>query len=170
MSTLWTPSGEHPVDRQPGGGPPPTPGGTGSPDDPDDHRPPRRATPGAGDVPETEGVEDLEELTRQLAQTPAEVVVANHCYGLFELAAVYLSQSPPLLPQATLAIDALGALVDGLGDRLGEAATALREALAQVRLAFVQIQAAGSESLAREANGAPAFTVDPRDGGPGDDG
>ena len=33
--------------------------------------------------------------------------MANHCYGLFELAAVYLSQQPPLLAQARLAIDAL---------------------------------------------------------------
>jgi hypothetical protein len=70
------------------------------------------------------------------------VVIANHCYGLFELAAVYLSQSPPVLEQARTAIDALGCLVDGLGERLGDAAGALREALAQVRLAYVQIETA----------------------------
>ena len=54
--------------------------------------------------------------------------MANHCYGLFELAAVYLSQTPPLLDQARLAIDALGCLVDGLGDRLGEPAGTLNDA------------------------------------------
>jgi hypothetical protein len=84
----------------------------------------------------------VEELRQQLAEAPPEVVVANHCYGLFELAAVYLSQSPPLLPQAQLAIDALGYLVDGLGSRLGEAQRSLQEALAQVRLAYVQLDRA----------------------------
>jgi hypothetical protein len=69
------------------------------------------------------------------------VVVANHCYGLFELAAVYLSQSPPRLEPARLAIDALACLVDGLGERLGEAHPSLRDALAQIRLAYVQISA-----------------------------
>jgi hypothetical protein len=85
---------------------------------------------------------ELEALRQQLADAPAEVVVANHCYGLFELAAVYLSQSPPRLDGARLAIDALGVLVDGLGDRLGEAHASLREAIAQLRLAYVQIAGA----------------------------
>ena len=60
-------------------------------------------------------------MRAQLANTPAEVVVANHCYGLFELAAIYLSQTPPMLFQARLAIDGLGFLLDGLRGRLGEA-------------------------------------------------
>ena len=47
------------------------------------------------------------------------MVVANHAYGLFELAALHLSAKPPSLDQARLAVDALGALVEGLGDRLG---------------------------------------------------
>ena len=68
--------------------------------------------------------------------------MANHCYGLFELAAVYLSQNPPLFAQAQLAIDGLACLVDGLGPRLGEAHGPLQEALAQVRLAYVQLDAA----------------------------
>jgi hypothetical protein len=67
--------------------------------------------------------------------------VANHAYGLFELAALHLSSSPPHFPQARLAIDALGALVEGLGDRLGEVEAPLGEALAQIRLAYVQISA-----------------------------
>ena len=84
----------------------------------------------------------MDAMRAQLAETPAEVVVANHCYGLFELAAIYLSQEPPLLAQAALAIDGLGALVEGLKGRLGEAEPALLEAVAQVRLAFVQLSAA----------------------------
>ncbi len=97
-------------------------------------------------------------MRAELARTPVEVVVANHCYGLFELAAVYLSQSPPLLPQARLAIDAMGCLVDGLGDRLGDGARELRDGLSQLRLAFVQIdgaQRAGGEAAGQApANGA----------------
>ena len=84
----------------------------------------------------------MEELRRQLAEAPPEVVVANHCYGLFELAAVYLSQSPPLLDEARLAIDALGYVVDGLGERLGDAYPALKDGMAQLQLAFVQLGAA----------------------------
>ncbi len=91
----------------------------------------------------------LEELRRQLLSTPAEVVVANHVYGLFELAAIHLSQGPPDLGQARLAVDAMAALVEGLQGRLGDAEPSLRDALAQIRLAFVQISessaAAGGE-------------------------
>ncbi len=88
--------------------------------------------------------------------------MANHCYGLFELAAVYLSQTPPLLDQARLAIDALGYLVDGLGERLGEAAGTLKDALAQIRLAFVELARAGGD-----AAGAPPAGSDGAGGGPG---
>lgn len=83
--------------------------------------------------------EQMEALRRQLVSTPAAVVVANHAYGLFELAAIHLSERPPRLDDARLAVDALGSLVDGLGSRLGEAAPSLRQALDQIRLAFVQI-------------------------------
>ena len=136
--SLWTPSGEHPVEPEP-----------------------RRGAPGGGRAAPVEGPEDapsggpeedvdVEELRRQLAAAPPEVVVANHCYGLFELAAVYLSQQPPLLPQAQLAIDALGYLVDGLAERLGDSRGALVDALAQIRLAFVELSTA---EQARQAQG-----------------
>ena len=85
---------------------------------------------------------ELTEIARQLANAPAEDVIANHCYGLFELAALHLSQQPPQLEKARLAIDALGLLVDGLGDRLGQHAEALTEGLSQLRLAFVKIATA----------------------------
>jgi len=74
--------------------------------------------------------------------TPAEVVVANHAYGLFELAAIHLSQQPPRRDQARLAVDAMAALVEGLEGRLGEAGRPLKDALAQIRLAFIQISEA----------------------------
>jgi hypothetical protein len=81
-------------------------------------------------------------MRAELTNSPAEVVVANHCYGLFELAAVYLSQQPPMLPQARLAIDALGSLLTGLEHRLGEAEETLKDGLSQLRLAYVQIDGA----------------------------
>ena len=84
----------------------------------------------------------MAELRDQLAGTPADVVVANHAYGLFELAAIHLSQQPPRLEEARLAVDAMGALVEGLAGRLGEADDPLTSALAQIRLAYVQITGA----------------------------
>jgi hypothetical protein len=96
-------------------------------------------------------------MRAELADSPVEVVVANHCYGLFELAAVYLSQLPPLLDQARLAIDALGALIGGLEGRLGENEEQLKDGLSQLRLAYVQIdgaQRAGAQAASEAgANG-----------------
>ncbi len=104
----------------------------------------------------------VEAMRAELASSPVEVVVANHCYGLFELAAVYLSQLPPMLTQARLAIDALGALVGGLEGRLGEAEEHLRDGLNQLRLAYIQID--GAQRAAAEA--AEAADVDGKGGGP----
>jgi hypothetical protein len=81
----------------------------------------------------------LDALRQQLADAPAEAVVANHAYGLFELAAVHLSTAPPQLPQARLAIDALAAVVEGLEGRLGEAEPSLRDGLSQLRLAYLEV-------------------------------
>lgn len=88
----------------------------------------------------------MQALQEQLASTPASEVVANHCFGLFELAALHLSLAPPQLDQASLAIDALAALIDGLAGRLGEHEAQLKEGLASLRLAFVQIKAANLDA------------------------
>src|SRR5579875_1710943 len=129
MSSLWTPGGERPVPRA---------SDTGSED-------PHRGEHGTGgeqhEPTEAEMRQHMAELREQLANTPAEVVIANHAYGLFELAALHLSLERPQLDQARLAIDALGFLVEGMGDRLGDAAGELGAALGQLRMAFVQIQA-----------------------------
>jgi len=93
-----------------------------------------------------DSADEITELRRQLADTDPAVVIANHCYGLFELAAVYLSEQPPRLGEASLAIDAFGALVETLGERLGESALPLAEGLAQMRLAWVQLRATLPES------------------------
>lgn len=88
----------------------------------------------------------------RLGSIPAEVVVSNHVMGLYELAAIHLSAEPPALREAALAIDAVGCLVEGLGERLGEDSDTLANALSNIRLAFVQIKSAteltgSSESL-----------------------
>jgi len=110
---------------------------------PDPSEPPGRA-PGSADPasPPPSGEDPLEELRRQLADAPVEAVVGNHCYGLFELAALHLSHDPPNLDAARLAVDAMAALVEGLEGRLGEEEATLRDGLAQIRLAFVQVQGA----------------------------
>lgn len=114
-------------------------------------------------------------MRAELANSPAEVVVANHCYGLFELAAVYLSQQPAMLGQARLAIDALGSLVDGLQGRLGDAELQLKDGLSQLRLAYVQIEGAkrvgadvtsgsganGNESAGEPDGGAGTSSAEP---------
>src|SRR6516165_6537689 len=135
MSTLWTPSGERPIRRDPPAPPTAPPGSQGPGGGGGD--------PGAPqDLSEEELRAQMDELRDQLAKTPAEVVVANHAFGLFELAALHLSLQPPQLDQARLAIDALAALVDGLGSRLGDASPQLSDGLSQLRMAFVQIHAA----------------------------
>ena len=123
MSTLWTPGGEHePTSSQAEG---PAPGGEP-----------------AADVADEEAREQLRQLREQLAATPVADIVANHAIGLWELAVLHLSPPEgevPDLEQAQLAIDAMGALVEALGSRLGRHEEPLREALAQLRLAYVEM-------------------------------
>jgi hypothetical protein len=142
MSSLWTPSGEHFLHKEEAGAAPPPPN---PPGDTNVTGPPDGMT-------EEEARRQLDLMQAQLAGTPAEVVVANHCYGLFELAAIYLSQTPPKLFEARLAIDGLGALLDGLRGRLGEAEPALLESLSQLQLAFVRLE--GGEHTAAETDAA----------------
>jgi hypothetical protein len=82
----------------------------------------------------------LSDIKQRLAEVPPEVVIVNHAMGLYELAAIHLGASPPRLPEAALAIDAVGCLVEGLGDRLGPDAPTLRDALQNIRFAFVQVK------------------------------
>lgn len=88
----------------------------------------------------------LEQARRRLSEVPAQVVVVNHVMGLYELAAIHLGATPPRLGDAALAIDAVGCLVEGLEDRLGEEQATLRDALGNIRVAFVQIKNAAAES------------------------
>jgi hypothetical protein len=87
----------------------------------------------------------INEARQRLAGVPAEVVVSNHVMGLYELAAIHLSAEPPSLREAALAIDAVGCLVEGLGERLGADSETLASALSNIRLAFVQIKGAQAQ-------------------------
>lgn len=128
MSSIWTPGGERPVRREPEG-PAAAPAGPPSFD-------------GDEELSPEEMQAQMAALQEQLASTPAGEVVANHCFGLFELAALHLSLQPPQLGEASVAIDALHALVEALPGRLGQHEGQLEEGLASLKLAFVQIRAA----------------------------
>jgi hypothetical protein len=130
MSSLWTPGGEHPVDGERGRGAPAEPA---APEGYDDLSPEQQAQARAM-------AEEMAEVRRQVAEVPAAVIVANHAMGIYELAASHLSSNPPQLEEARLAIDAMGALVEGVEGRLGENEQVLRDGLQQLRLAFVQVR------------------------------
>jgi hypothetical protein len=118
MSGLWTPGGDQPT-------------------------PPQEAPPS------DEEVAALRELHARLAATPVGDVIVNHAIGIWQLALVHLGvvtppdeqgrRPAPNLPAAGLAIDALAAIVDGVGDRLGEGEEMLRDALNQAQVLFVEV-------------------------------
>lgn len=131
--TLWTPDGEHPVTpkkEQPNPTPEtenePTPTASEPSLDPEQAEQARAMAQG------------LSEARQQLLEANVADVVANHAFGLYELAAIHLTAQDPDMAAARLGIDALGALVEGLTGRLGEAEHTLTEALQQIRMMFVQ--------------------------------
>ncbi len=153
--SLWTPSGEHQVPR-----PSPTGAPTGAgPSGP----PPGAGAPGPGGAAEGDWRERLmageltvEDLTpeqraevesamaemaqaqQQLLQTPIEQLVAQHIIGLRELVILHLQQPQPDFAAAQVAIDALAAIIEGVGPRLGELHQPLSADLQQLQMAFVQ--------------------------------
>ena len=146
MSSLWTPAGEHPVDHPSISDLGDTAGPTHD-DSLDDEI--------AAALPEGMSLNDLspeeraraEEMVKEMAiarerliSTPAANIVANHAMGLYELAALHLSAQTPNFAEATVAIDALSAIVNGLAGRLGDDEAAVAHALDQIRMAFVQLK------------------------------
>lgn len=137
--SLWTPGGEHEVPRdQEPSQPAPSEGIPGAPSL-DDLTPEELAQAEAMAA-------ELAEARARLADTPASVVVANHAMGLYELGAIHLSNDPPNIVEAKVAIDAMAAVVDALPGRLGEHEEALRGARSQIQLAFVEISTQQGES------------------------
>ena len=91
---------------------------------------------------------ELAEARQRLAETPAAEVIANHVMGIYELAAIHLSNQPPGLDEAKVAIDAMAAILSSLENRLGQNEAVLKDALSQMQMAFVQIR----DSAATEEN------------------
>ena len=121
--SLWTPGGEHPVDRP---GPP-------------SEAPPQLSPDEQAQMEAMQA--QMEQVQAQLLAVPAATVVVNHAMGLYELAALHLMQPEPKLSEASVAIDALGALLEGMTGRLGPDEGTVREALAQLRAAYLEVRA-----------------------------
>lgn len=134
--SLWTPDGEHEVPRnqQPAPSPAADAAPGGIPDAPsfEDLSPEEQAQAEAMAA-------ELAEARARLAETPSSMVVANHAMGLYELGAIHLSNDPPNLSEAKVAIDAMSAIVDALPGRLGEHEETLHAARSQIQLAFVEL-------------------------------
>ena len=162
MSTLWTPGGEVPVGDRPSDAGPASPAGADA----------AAAAPEGFDLDSLspEEREQAEQYIRELAESrerlrsvPASVVVNNHAMGLYELAALHLASQPPNFTEATVAIDALGALLDGMQGRLGEPEATLREGLSQIRMAFVQLKNRPEDPSEDESGNAESGTDSPAD-------
>ena len=148
MSSLWTPGGEHPVE--------PETGENRSSDQPQSTEAPTLEDLSPEEREKAEALaREMTAVREQLASTPAALVVANHLMGLYELAAIHLSQEPANMSEASVAIDAFGAVIEALPNRLGEAETTLRDALHQIRLVYVQVdqQADDGSSKTEPDNG-----------------
>jgi hypothetical protein len=126
--SLWTPDGERPVGRPAANERPQV-----VPPDFDELTPEEQA--------EAEALAaEMAEVRRQVASAPAAVIVANHVMGLYELAAIHLSQDPPNFAEAAVGIDALVAVLDRLEGRLGENEPVLRDARSQLQVAYVELK------------------------------
>ena len=136
MSTIWTPSGEYVPREEPPQRPAGPPGGG----------PPPGAGPAPGREPTEEEIQAALADARRVLATPVLEHIGGHAMALFELAALHLEreaatggEEQPDLAEASLAIDAMAALVEGLGDRLEPYRAQLQGALDQLRMAFVQL-------------------------------
>jgi len=93
-------------------------------------------------------MEQISRMRAELLGTPARDVIGNHIVGFYELASVHLSEAAQSqgeerekrLAEASLCIDAMASIVNGLGDRLDVHAEPLNAALAQMQMAFVQVK------------------------------
>lgn len=139
--SLWTPDGEVPIQR--GGAPQPPTADTADHEHGVDGFPPDLDLDSLSPEERAQAeafIAEMVEAQRRIAATPAEMMVANHAAGLYDLAAIKLRDEPPQLDEARLAIDALAALLDAVGGRLGEHQAPLVEALQMIQMAWVQVR------------------------------
>ena len=153
MSSLWTPDGERPVGRQGGAdaGPAGSAGPEGSSGAPPEGTDPLRAAAAAqgldldrmtdADRAQLEvELNEMMQVRRQVAATPAAEMLTNYLMRFFDLATIYLEADPPAFAEAATVIEAFRSVLDGVGDRLGENEPLLREALGQAQMVFVQVK------------------------------
>ena len=88
-----------------------------------------------------------------LRETPAPDLLANHFFVLAQWAAVHLATSPADLVGAQLVIDAMSAVLDAGGERLGPNVTLYRSALAEIQQVYVR-----ASQVARAPANAPTDT------------
>ncbi|MBG00853.1 MAG: hypothetical protein CL470_01130 [Acidimicrobiaceae bacterium] len=138
--SLWTPDGEHDVPKQD--------------ENQDEYVNEANELPGFDELSPEEQEQarimaaELAEARKRVSETPAGDVIANHVMGIYELAAIHLSNQPPALEEAEVAIDAMTAIVSTLENRLGQNEAVLKDAVQQIQMAYVQIR----DSLNTEEN------------------
>lgn len=166
MGSLWTPDGEHEVPpEQPQGAGAAAGAPTAAPGDPGSNPTgPAEAVPedvlkaaAAASGIDLDSLDDSERaqlaaelgemmrVRREVAATPASEMLANHMMRLFDLTTIYLESDPPAFGEAATVIEAFRAVLDTLGDRLGETEQPLTEALGQLQMLFVQVKEANEK-------------------------
>ncbi|MGZ4803319.1 MAG: hypothetical protein ACXV9P_11990, partial [Acidimicrobiia bacterium] len=115
--------------------------------------------PGGGppgdQAPEDIDPEQMREMLTRLAETPVEAIVTQFAVELQEIAVLHLGlagERPESLAQASIAVDAMGAIVDAVGERFGPNAEPLRQAVAALRLGYVEV----SSEIGNAGEGTPA--------------
>ena len=104
MSSLWTPGGEHPVDR-PGTDQASPRAATPPPTQPPAEAPERELTPEERAAAE-EYARQVEEAREQLLAAPVAAVIGQQAMQMFgDLAVLYLSQPTPRVNDARMAIE-----------------------------------------------------------------
>ena len=111
--------------------------GTGSPEpDAAASSSPQERLAGDPDLWTPEQEAEARRLAQEVAQTPSLEWVVNVAVTLANVAGTKLDLGAPA--DAQLAIDALAALIEGLGPRLENAEAPLRQTLAQLQLAYAE--------------------------------
>ena len=87
---------------------------------------------------------DFESEIDYLRTTPVTDILANQLFVLFQIAAMYLGESPARLADAQLVIDVASAVISSGADRLGEHSDIYKSALSELQQAFVRASAANS--------------------------
>jgi hypothetical protein len=92
-------------------------------------------------TPEQEA--EARRIVEDIVQTPSLDWVLNAAVNLANVAGTKLEMGA--VPDAQLAIDALAAIVNGLGSRLQDAEAPLKQTLSQLQIAYAQRAAAAPE-------------------------